>query len=78
MPTEEEELMENVAKEVNGMLYGVFGKMMGFFLVAFDFDTSKYASYVSNGRRKDIIKALREAADILEQKNDVPPTIGEA
>lgn len=78
MATKEEREMEAIARALNDVLAHVYGKMMGFFLVAFEFHTGEYASFVSNGDREDIIKALREAADVLEQKQDVPPTIGEA
>lgn len=32
-----------------------------------------YSGYVSNGHRADMIKALRECADVLEGKRDVGP-----
>lgn len=34
---------------------------------------SKYGGYVSNAHREDMVKALRECADNLEAKFDVPP-----
>ncbi len=41
-----------------------------FTLVVWDAD--QIAQYVSNAKRADIIKAMREMADILEQQGDVP------
>lgn len=35
------------------------------------FDDPKVAQYISNCQRADVIKALREAADRLEKKEDV-------
>ncbi len=44
-----------------------------FVLVAFD-DDAGMAQYISNCERGDIIKAMRETADRLEKREDVPPT----
>jgi len=41
-----------------------------FFLVLFD--DPGLCQYVSNARREDIVKAMRETADRLEQNQDVP------
>lgn len=36
------------------------------------FNDPKVAQYVANGTRADIIKAMREAAERLENRQDVP------
>jgi hypothetical protein len=36
------------------------------------FDDPGLAQYVSNAERKDVIKAMRECADRLEAKEDIP------
>lgn len=36
------------------------------------FDESCIAQYVSNANRADMIKAMRETADRLESKEDIP------
>jgi hypothetical protein len=36
------------------------------------FDEPGLAQYVSNAERRDIIKAMRETADRLEAKQDIP------
>lgn len=46
---------------------------IGFALVTFTVGEGGYAGYVSNARRADMIKALRECADKLEAKRDSPP-----
>lgn len=45
----------------------------GFALVTFTLGEGGYAGYVSNARRADMIKALRECADTLEARRDSPP-----
>lgn len=46
---------------------------IGFVLITFGFKTAGIGNYISNGKREDIIKALREAADKLEANEDLPP-----
>ena len=40
---------------------------MGWVLMVFNFEAPGIGNYISNGTRKDMIKALREAADRLEK-----------
>lgn len=47
-----------------------YGRHMGFALIMFPFEPGSRADYVSNARREDMIKALREAADTLERGDD--------
>ncbi len=44
----------------------------GFMVMIFEFEKGKTAHYISNADRGTMIKALREKADVLEQKLDVP------
>lgn len=44
----------------------------GFVLLASPFGRSGIAQYVGNGRREDCIKWMRETADRLESREDVP------
>ena len=46
---------------------------MGFMLLVFEFGENKVANYVSNANREDMIEVLREKANVLEQKLDIPP-----
>jgi hypothetical protein len=63
--------------ETVGMSVGrIIGEAMppgwGFALILFTMGDSgpQYASYVSNGQRADMIKALRECADKIESRQD--------
>lgn len=61
--------MQDLAKRIDKRLpEGIL-----FALVTFTAGEGGYAGYVSNGHRADMIKALRECADILEAKADMPP-----
>jgi hypothetical protein len=64
-----ENLMQGLAKGIEKIL----PKGIVFTLVTFTEGDGGYAGYVSNGRRPDMIKALRECADKLEAKRDMPP-----
>ncbi len=50
----------------------------GFAIILFDFYKPGVSNYLSNAKREDIIKALRETADRIEKNETIPPTIGEA
>ncbi len=52
------------------------GAPIGFMLMLFDFGPDGFSSYISNARRADMIKALREQADRMEAGTDA--TVGEA
>lgn len=45
---------------------------VAFALVTFTVGDAGYAGYVSSGNRTDMIKALRECADVIEAKADLP------
>lgn len=49
------------------------GEEYGFAVLVFPFgEAGRTAHYISNARREDMIKALREKADTLEAKRDIP------
>lgn len=58
--------MQKMANEVEKML----PSDMGFMILVFPFGKPGTANYISNANREDMIIALREKADILEQKKD--------
>jgi hypothetical protein len=62
-----------IAKEMND---ANTGPPIGFMLMMFDFGPDGFSSYISNARRADMVKALREQADRLEAGTD--DTKGEA
>jgi hypothetical protein len=82
MATFQEGFLKDIADILTESLATVYGEKMGFALLVFPFntDTSKVvaADYVSNGRREDMIKAMREAADRFEAGEDIPRTEGTA
>lgn len=61
-----------IAAGVNDEIKERFGKM-GFALIVFDFGRPGISNYISNAQRSDMIAALRETADRLEQRQDIPP-----
>ncbi len=56
----------------------IYGQHMGFALLWFTFNDDGVGNYLSNASREDMIKALRETADRLEQNQDIPSTKGSA
>lgn len=70
--------MRRIATNLDKDIQKEFGRQLGFMLVVFEFGKPGISNYISNGRRSDCIKAMRETADKLESKEDIPPTIGEA
>lgn len=51
---------------------------LGFALIVFKFNEPGIGNYISNGKREDMITALREAAERLENKEDIPAGTGGA
>lgn len=52
------------------------GPPVGFMLMLFDFGPNGFSSYISNARRADMVRLLREQADRMEAGTDA--TKGEA
>ena len=68
-----DDIMKHLAHAIDGVMKDNFGEK-GFCLLVFDFHKPGIANYISNARREDMIKSLRETADRLEKHQDIPPT----
>ena len=71
-----EVFMQSIAETMEEIIVEVFGKRMGFCVMLYEWHEPGVANYVSNSKREDMIHALRELADVLENNEDMPPTIG--
>lgn len=65
--TDSDETMRAIAD----VIVELCGPKYGFAVFVFPFNIPETANYISNASRKDMIKALREKADILEKKLDI-------
>lgn len=75
-PVQEHE-MRRLAKYVEKTLKRMYGIKMGFALITFPFGSDDRTSdYIGNCDRTSMIKALRETADRLERKQDIPASKG--
>lgn len=63
--------MEQKVRPILDHIKSVVPDGTGFAVLLFRFD-GKEATYGSNARRDDMIKALRECADRLEERQDKP------
>ena len=78
MPTSYERLqelaaLEDLAQMIAQRVGPAFdGSGAGFAVLGFEFGSGGWSTYVSNARREDMIRALREMADHLEQSKDTP------
>ncbi len=61
------QLMRDIAKDITEALDN---EGLGFCLLVFPFGEAGISNYISNCHRDDMIKALREAADRLEDNKD--------
>jgi hypothetical protein len=66
-----ETVLRYIATAVEGVIKHEFGEM-GFAIILFDFYKPGIGNYISNARRHEMIKALRESADRLENNEDIP------
>ena len=74
-----ENFLQFLAGGINALLEAEYGRKIGFGLIVFEFgECSKSGDYISNGDRKDMVKALRETAERIEKNEIIPPTIGSA
>jgi hypothetical protein len=76
MPTEHElfvieDLMRILGQGIDYTLRDNVGPK-GYALIVFDFHEPGLSNYISNAKREDMIKALRETANRLEKNQDVP------
>jgi len=67
-----ETLLRGMAAAIDETINEKLGNL-GFALVVFEFNKLDLGHYVSNARRDDMIKALRELADRLEKNQTIPP-----
>lgn len=70
-----EKLMRDLYNLMEAILEEECEEKMGFALIVFPFGKEQIANYISNVMREDMIKTMRETADRLEKKEDMPPTI---
>ena len=70
-----EQLMRDIAKTIDAILREVLGEPKGFALIMFEFNQEGIGNYISNARREDMIKALRETADRIEANADISSVI---
>ena len=83
---EQAQFFKELARSIDEILIEEFEKRIDFALLLFEFESTesdkahvdKAANYVSNGRRKDMIKFLRESAERLENNENLGIPIGEA
>lgn len=73
---QEESFLQEIAIMIDEKLKVSCGRKIGFALVVFEFDNPGIGNYVSNAERESMIKALRETADRLKLRQDIPKTIG--
>jgi len=74
---ENERIIKVLDEIINEILDELFPKQnLGFTLLLFEFCNPGIANYISTAKRSDMIKHLRETANRLENKEDIPPTIG--
>ena len=72
-----EDIMRLLGDAIHYTLKDNFGPK-GFALIVFNFHEPGISNYISNARREDMIKSLRETADRLEKNQDIPaahPTV---
>ena len=62
---------EGIIRDIGSIIGPIFPKGWGFTLLCFTFWAGGYSTYISNAKRADMIKALRECADQLEKRIDV-------
>jgi hypothetical protein len=70
-----ESMLKGIAKAITCVVEDTLGQM-GFALLVFEFYEPGICHYISNAQRADMIEALRELADRLEQSETIPPGHG--
>jgi len=83
---EQSDFFKQLGGALDEIFIDEFGHRIGFALFLFEFENpardnahpEKAANYISNGRREDMIKFLRESADRLENNEDIGAPLGEA
>ena len=72
LPIEED--TDGCLRFMAGNIKDMIGKEYGFMLLVFPFgdDPERVAHYISDGDRETMIQVLREKADVLENRLDIP------
>jgi hypothetical protein len=74
-----DEGMKEIGKKLEEILPTLYGHRMGFALIVFPFGKNeRTADYISNAKRADMIRGLRETADKIEGGVFIGIPIGEA
>ena len=64
---DQETFIKALAVTLDSTLQTFYEREMGFTLLIFEFNSDQ-ANYISNAKREDMVKALRETADRIERK----------
>lgn len=72
---EMEKKCREIGQSIGDRLQSSGYRGIGFALLLFDFGPGGFSTYISNAQRADMIKALREQADVLEKGLDKPPGV---
>lgn len=71
MPDSFDEI-ESLARQLGRLLQGVMPKGFGYTLAIYRYGEGGELTYVSSGKRSDVVKLLRELATVLEHNADAP------
>lgn len=67
--------LEMEARAIGRLIGGGLPAGVGFGLLLFDFGEGGNLTWISNGSREEMIKALRDCADKMEAHKDSPPIV---
>lgn len=73
-----ESTLRVMGKAIEEFLENEISIKLGFALIVFEFNKPGLGNYISNGKREDMIKALKETVERLEGNEDISAAIGEA
>jgi hypothetical protein len=78
--TDQESGLQAIGQGIEDALSLIYGQRMGFALLVFTFGEPEGggADYISNAVREDMIQHLRDTANRLEAREDIPRTEGSA
>lgn len=65
------EAVEVEARNIGRVIGKSLPPNIGFGLVLFSFGEDGFLTYISNAQREDMVKALRECADKIEQRKEI-------
>lgn len=64
--------IEAAARDIGRFIGKLIPSGFGYTLAVYRFGAGGEMTYVSNGRREDVVKMLRELAEVLEHKAEAP------